>query len=85
MPINKFGTEYVIEIQNKPVSEGILCCERITVRVHDEGAGAFLSLKTENIDPTEEFDNYTVTITKDDILDIMTALKDILLKYEYLD
>lgn len=78
MPINKYGTEYIIEIQNKEQSEGIFCVERIIAKVHDEGAGPFLSLKTENLEPTEEWDNYTVTLEQDDIQNLADKLKEIL-------
>ena len=81
MPVNKIGTEYILELQHGAKSEGILCCERFIVRVHDDGGGAFLSLKAENLEPTEEYDNNAVTLTRDDITGLMIALETILAEH----
>ena len=78
MTINKYGVEYILELQNSTESEGILCCERIIVRVHDDGGGAYLSLRTDNLEPDEEFDNHTVTIGRADIPELAAALESIL-------
>ncbi len=82
MAINRFGTEYLLEIQNGEKSDGILCCERILVGVHDEGAGVFLSLKTDNLEPEEDYDNHTVTVTKADLFGLTAALGGIFKEYE---
>ena len=78
MAVNKLGTEYIVEIQNGSKSEGILCCERLLVRVHDEGGSPFLSVKTENMEPDEEYDSHTVTLSRKDIAGLMDVLDGIL-------
>ena len=82
MAIHKHGTEYLLEIQNKENSEGILCCERIFVKVHDDGGGAYLAIRTDNLEPTEEFDNHTVTLSRQDITGLTVALESILSEHE---
>ena len=48
--------EFILELQHTKKPQGILCDESILVKVHDVGGGPFLSLKTVNHDPEEEFD-----------------------------
>jgi hypothetical protein len=85
MPINKIGTEYIIEIQNGEKSEGIFAVERLLVRVHNNGGGPFLAIRTENLEPTDEYDEGTVTLSRQDITCLATALEDILTEHEDVD
>ncbi len=78
MAINKFATEYIIEIQNNEKSDGILCCERVVVKVCEEGGGTFLAIKTENLEPTDEYDNYTVTLSAQDVQGLLKTFESIL-------
>jgi len=82
MAINKLGTEYILEIQNTDKSEGILCCERMFVKVCDDGGGVYLAIKTDNLEPTDEFDNHTVTLSRSDLSGLVKSLEEIFEEHE---
>ncbi len=82
MSINKFATDFILEIQRGEKSEGILCCERVIVKVMDEGAGAFLAIKADNLEPTDDYDSHTITLTLKDVKELCTSLEDILNGFE---
>ena len=75
--VNVYPMEWVLEIQSDKEPEGPLCKERIVVRRDDAGAGPFLSMKTENLEPDTEYDEHTVTLDVGDIKGIYDALIEI--------
>ncbi len=77
MTVNKFATDYVVEIQNGASSDGISCCERVFVKVHDDGCEVYLAIKTDNLEPTDEFDPHTITISRKDLAGLTLALEAI--------
>lgn len=82
MAVNKFATEYVLEIQNTEKSEGFLCRERVIVKAHNEGGGVFLSIKADNLEPTDEYDSHTVTLSRNDLNDLFKHLEQICAEHE---
>ena len=80
--INTFGIKYIVEIQDTKQSEGMLAAERIVVRVHDDGAGAFLSLECENLAPDDEYGPGQVTLGPEDIAPLADALENIIGAYK---
>ena len=82
MAINSFGVKYILEIQNKEESEGMLAAERIIVRVHDDGAGAFLSLECENLEPDDEYNQNMVTMGQNEISQLADVLTWILSEHD---
>jgi len=56
--------------------------EIIKLRVHDEGAGPFLSMECINYNPTEDYNEHTVTIETETWNEIDKAIREFLKEIE---
>ena len=79
MAIHKWHKSYIIEIQNGTRPEGILAMEQLSVDVRLDGGDPFLAIKAENLDPTDDYDEHTITLgTEEDIKQLADVLCGIL-------
>ena len=72
----------IIEIQDTEKPEGIFCTKGLEVRICDEGSDSFLAIKCRNLEPTEDYDENTVTLERTDIEPLCKALEGLLEKSE---
>ena len=73
---------HIIEIVNGTKPEGLLCGERILVGISDEGGGPFITLKTENLDPSDTYDEGTITMEFADARRLLAAIAEIIKVWE---
>ena len=76
--IRMYPMEWILEIQTGKEPEGPICKERIVVKREDEGGEPFFTMRTENLEPNEDYDENTVALDAGDIEGVYDAIKGIM-------
>lgn len=57
--LRAIATCIVVPLQD--AKDGVLADETIELRLHNEGGGSFVSMKCQNLSPSDDYDAHTVT------------------------